>query len=206
VWVVRRFNQPIFGLLKALQKRIDAGSTVRAGPFEISDQFRPLDPKDQKEKLREEVAESLAAPGANEGSGAPSPSTAVMELHLQAEDLVLRVLQAEIGTPINRQVTAGSDFGFDGAYVKDGSLHIIEVKFLSRPDSIARLRRPLDRMLSVVRNYHWRNVRIILALVVEDQVDTPGEEAIRTLTEGTPVPVEVRVYSLTQLRHEFGGS
>jgi len=33
--IVWRFNKPIYELLSALYSRIEAGSTIKAGPFEL---------------------------------------------------------------------------------------------------------------------------------------------------------------------------
>jgi hypothetical protein len=45
--------------------------------------------------------------------------------YFQAEDLVLRAIQSEYGATVSRQVTAGADMGFDGAFVSNGRLNIV---------------------------------------------------------------------------------
>src|SRR5436309_3289517 len=42
--IVWRFHLAIHGLLTALQKRVETGSTLKAGPFELIDRLHPLKP------------------------------------------------------------------------------------------------------------------------------------------------------------------
>ncbi len=37
--IVWRFHIPIYGILAALQKRVESGASVKAGPFEISERL-----------------------------------------------------------------------------------------------------------------------------------------------------------------------
>ena len=89
-----RFHTPIYGLLMALQKRVETGSSVRAGPFEITDQLKPQDPKTQKEKTAVEVEEALQAESQlPQAVSSPTECIAsVQARYFQAEDLVLRAI------------------------------------------------------------------------------------------------------------------
>jgi hypothetical protein len=158
--VLWQFYAPIYGLLVALQKRVEAGSSIKAGPFELTEQLKPLDSAKQKEKAASEVAEALQTsvdPGSVTASVATIRTAAnVQARYFLAEDLVLRAIQAEYGATISRQVTAGSDPGFDGAFVTNGRLNIVEVKYIGGPSgNVSRLRPSIDRLLSAVSGYGW---------------------------------------------------
>jgi len=206
--VVWRFNKPINDLLIALHKRIDAGSTIKAGPFELSDQLKPQDPGKQKEKIESELRELLQI----ETTAAPTPfspdrrAATVQAHYFQAEDLVLRALQAEYGSTISRQVTAGADMGFDGVFVSKGRLHIVEVKyFVGSGAQLDRLRMSVDRIASSLKRYGWRNVQIILAVVFENPDDlVKRSERLKEIAAASTVPVEIRCYSMAELQQKFG--
>jgi hypothetical protein len=128
--------------------------------------------------------------------------------YFQAEDLVLRAIQSEYGATVSRQVTAGADIGFDGTFVSNGRLNIVEVKYLARPSAnLARLEASIDRLAQVISRYGWRNVQIILAVVVESPEDTPKVTVrLQRLIDQSslPVPVIVRCYSFAELQQKFG--
>ena len=207
--ILWRFHGPIYGILIALQKRIESGSSIKAGPFEIVDQLKPQDPAKQREKAANEVQEALQVPAS--GTQAPSsPSTDALGLidpsiYFQAEDLALRALQSEYGKPVNRQMTAGKDLGFDGALVINGRLSIIEVKYAANLGNITYYRNTLEKISNAIHRYGWRNVEIILAVVFESNEDIPkGSEILQTLVQGLSLPVIVRCYSFAELRVKFG--
>ena len=145
-----RFHLPIEGLLAALQKRIESGSTIKAGPFEIAEQLRPQYPEEQKKKLDAELLE-VGPPSLNEQLSTPSDDYNFDQaVYLNIEDMALRAIQADYGNTINRQVTTGSDLGFDGAFVINGQLHIVEVKYIQDLTKIRRLRKSVDRIVSTI--------------------------------------------------------
>ena len=146
--IVWRFHAPIYGLLVALQKRIETGSNVKAGPFEISDQLKPQDPASQKEKAAVETQEVLEAQEKLSPAAAPaiSISTSIQARYFQAEDMVLRAIQAEYGAPINRQVTAGRDSGFDGLFITSGRTNVVEVKYIAGKGQNQRIKATIQRL------------------------------------------------------------
>lgn len=206
--IVWRFNKPIFDLFVALNKRIVAGSTIKAGPFELSDQLKPQDPSKQKEKAESEVRELLQAETETNSAPPTQRVARVQARYFQAEDLVLRALQAEYGTTISRQLTAGADMGFDGAFVIRGQLSIIEVKYFTGHVSVNKLRHSLDRLTASIEQYGWGNVRIILAVVFEnsEDIDKVEKSLKEEIVVCTRFWVEVRCYSLQELQQKFGVS
>lgn len=207
-----RFYEPVYGLLVALQKRVEGGSNIKAGPFEITEQLKPQDPSKQKEKAAIELAEVLQeqhagfAPPPSEG--ASQRAAAIQAKYFQAEDLVLRAIQAEYGATVSRQVTAGADMGFDGAFVSNGRLNIVEVKYLSRPATdMSKLGLSVDRITESISRYGWRNAQIILAIVVESVEDiarvTSRLQALESRRQES-VAVVVRCYAFAELQQRFG--
>jgi hypothetical protein len=205
--IVWRFHAPIYGLLVALQKRIEAGSNVKAGPFEISDQLKPQDPNAQKEKATAEAqdaldAQSQAVPVAKSLVG---PLTQIRARYFQAEDLALRAIQTEYGSPIKRQVTAGRDSGFDGVFITDGRTNVIEVKYITNQGQNQKLKQTIQRLTSTIQQYGWPNAQIILALVYEREEDVKhARELFSVAFAQNEVPVVVRVFTMPQLNAQFG--
>jgi len=205
--IVWRFHAPIYGLLTALQQRVESGSTVKAGPFELIDQLRPQEPEKQKQKAEAEVLEALP-PQPESTLAAPALPRLVptrQAVYFQAEDLALRAIQAEYGQPISRQVTAGSDLGFDGVFTVNGRLNIVEVKYVREINAIPRIRSSLERLASAIQKYNWRNAQVILVLVFEREEDvTKADMYVLQATKDLGVPVTTRPYSLPELQRRFG--
>ena len=207
--ILWRFHEPIHGLLVAVQRRVEGGSNIKAGPFELTEQLKPQDLPKQKEKAALELAEALEGqPDVEQPAVQPpvGPHAATLQArYFQAEDLVLRAIQAEYGATVSRQVTAGADMGFDGAFVSNGRLNIVEVKYLSNARNLARLRVSVDHITNVISRYGWRNVQVILAVVLEDAGEVAKmSERMQELVSQSSIPVVVRGYSFAELRQKFG--
>lgn len=208
--VLWRFYSPIYGLLVALQKRVEAGSNIKAGPFELTDQLKPQDPSKQKEKAESEVQEVLEAmPQLESTNMTSSPSQLAAAVHakyFQAEDLVLRAIQDEYGATVSRQMTAGADMGFDGTFINNGRLNIVEVKYVSgSSNAVLKLRHSIERLSTTISKYRWHNVQIILAVVFERPEEVAkGYERLQELIALTSTPVVIRCYSFPELQRKFG--
>lgn len=205
--VVWRFHRPIEGILSGLHKRIEEGSSVKAGGFELSE-LQPQNAIQQKEKAAEEIREVLRA----ESTENDDPKTADTSLganfqatYFQAEDLALRAIQAEYGKAVKRQVTAGSDVGFDAAFTTGGRLNIVEVKYVRAARNLGQIRGVLERLAETIQAYHWRNVQIILAVVFEGSSGaSEGVQLLEEMAAGVSVSVVIRCYGLDDLRRRFG--
>ena len=130
VGLVAWFNKPLRAILEAVHRRIETGSTVKAGWFELTDQLRPQSPEQQRERAKIEIAEVEQQEVAGSIGNQTSRADAV-NLYLQAEDLALRAVQAEYEIPLSRNLTTSGGAQFDAAFVKDGRLHVVS-KNLSR--------------------------------------------------------------------------
>lgn len=211
--IVWRFHSPIYGLLLALQKRVEGGSSIKAGPFEISEQLKPQDPIAQKEKVAGEVQEALE--GQNQALVEDVPagpqkaiavrSSEIQARYFQAEDLVLRALQAEYGVPVSRQVTAGRDSGFDGLFLASGRTTVVEVKYVAGGSRYPRIKPSIQRLTHAIREYGWERAQIVLALVYENPEDMKhAREMLSSAFSENAVPVVVREFTMPQLRQQFG--
>lgn len=215
--IVWRFHRPIHALLTALQKRVEQGSAVKAGPFELGD-LRPQEAGRQREKL---LSELELVPQVQANAELP-PLTKLPEvtvdsakdkakrtaLLLQSEDLALRAIQADYGQALQRQVTAGSDPGFDGVFTNSGRISVVEVKFIG-PEALLpampRIQKSLERLVGSIGKYGWTDPRLILVIVFEREEDVPRSEAyLVRMVKGLPIEVVIRVYSLPDLRRRFG--
>ncbi|HVY22193.1 MAG TPA: hypothetical protein VG962_02445 [Steroidobacteraceae bacterium] len=209
-WIVWRFFSPIYGLLTALQKRIETGSTVKAGPFELVDQLRPQAPEQQKQKIEQELLEeqpNLATelPIERIESSMSLKRGARQARLFQTEDLALRAIQAEYGQPISRQLTGGADLGFDGVFIFAGRLNIVEVKYLRDKSSIPKLRESLERIVRTILGYNWQNAQLIVAVVFEREEDVPKSDVLLLNSlKGLDIPITIRPFSLPELQRRFG--
>lgn len=181
VWWART---PLHGILIALQKRIESGSEIKAGPFSIVDPLRPQQPSEQLQKIEQEAqtleAEqppptvvlmpevsaplqfNAAAPGEPLEPLQPTDSERYArsrairnQMALQSEDLVMRLLQSEYGVAIQRQMTGGKDPGYDGVFTSPmGRISVIEVKFVSAGTAMKAWPRLRDSIALVANSVH----------------------------------------------------
>ena len=210
--IVIRYNKPIHGLLIALQRRIEAGSAIEAGPFKLGADVKPTPPAQQRERSETELAQIVneqlnepAVPGA-EALPPKAEPTRLRSRFFQAEELALRAVQTEFNAPINRQVSMGPGLAADGAFIQNDELHLVEVKFIVRPKNA---RSTIERTLSQYQRgfgaTRKRSVVIVLALVFEYESDvTSSTLEFQEIANSTGLRVEVRGYSLKQLQAVYG--
>lgn len=75
-------REPLLGILKALQKRIESGSNIKAGPFSIED-LKPQTPEQQAEKIQTElIAPAKDAATSSEPKIIRAPTTDAMPTNL----------------------------------------------------------------------------------------------------------------------------
>jgi len=198
--IIWRFNQPIYELLVALRKRIETGSDLKVGPFEITQQLTSQDITTQKTKANTELVELSRTAT----STLAKPSN-LQARYYQAEDLALRAIQADYGIPISRQVTGGTDTGFDGAFSINGQLHIVEVKYTYHKISVQTIRDIINGIITSLEHYQWHNVRIILALILEDHENLiVSEQLLKEIAESYQFKIDIRNYVFSELQEQFG--
>lgn len=217
--VVWRFHFPIHNLLNALADRIKGGSDLKAGPFALTGNVQTQPAAQQAARANQEIAEAYEAvaqdtpaPANNPAAlpqpppvRAPAPTPQFRANYFLAEDLAMRAVQAEYGAPISRQITAGQDQGFDGAFVKDDTLNVVEVKYSSGKRASRIAKSSIDRIAQSMHRNKWKNARLVLAIVVDDPaiVETTRKD-LESLSWSSSIPVDIRVYSMLGLQNEFG--
>lgn len=215
--IAYRFHEPLQALLEALVERIKSGSDVTAGPFSVWS-IQSLAVSEQVARADQEIEEANNASYAavsqapfNE-SPTPTPSNAITAptpqfraRYFQAEDLALRAVQSEFGQPISRQITGGRDQGFDGAFVQNNCINIVEVRYVAKAPPKVLIQQSLRRIQSYIASNNWRRVNLIMVIVVDhdDEVE-PTQERITAVAAESPVPVTARVYALSDLKLKFG--
>ena len=210
--IVIRFHKPIHGLLSALQRRIEAGSTIEAGPFKLGSDVKPTPPAQQRAKSEAELAqivnEQLVEPVAPGTQSLPAlgERTKLRNRFFQAEELAMRAIQTEFNAPINRQVSIGPGLEADGAFVQNDELHLVEVKFIVRPKNArSTIERTLAHYQSGFGVKRRRTVVIVLALVFEYESDvTSSTLEFQEIANSSELRVEVRGFSLKQLQATYG--
>lgn len=209
--IVWRYHNQIGALLDAIQKRIESGSKIKAGPFELEGALRPQAPEQQRTELEKNVTEvnetELVGSAAPSGLLLPQTDTATIRTRwLQAEDLALRELQAEYGIPMSRQLKAGNDMCFDGFFIKNGTGHIIEVKYISQPNRRPVLEQIAEKIFAFAGRYGWQNIKLIIVLVyADDSIDLVKEkERFIMRLEKYEGKVELRCFSFNKLAQQFG--
>lgn len=216
-----RFHKPIQQLLEALTERIKSGSDITAGPFSVRS-LQSLSLQEQAVRANLEIEEANAAanapalPAPDGEAPAPAPTTTpppttpaptpqFRARYFQAEDLALRAVQAEFGEPISRQVSAGPNQKFDGAFVHNNRMNIVEVKYVSKPPPKALLQQLLHSVQSYVVGHNLKSVNLVLVAVVDRTSDVEATlKRFTAIADEASIPTVVRVYALSELQAAFG--
>jgi hypothetical protein len=201
---------PLFALVVLVTFRRQFGGLIgRIKSIELGNnkvvldtQLKPTSAPKQATKAREENQESEQGQAIDT---MPQLKSTPRTKALLAEDLALRALQEEYGASIRRQVTAGDDPGFDGAFVVENRLYIVEVKYFRSSFLPDKLESSILRLASSINRYGWTNVQIILAAVFEE-LDDAYKKTIRlsNAVSASSVPVVVRTFSMAELNARFG--
>ena len=208
--VLWKFHAQAVALLGAIKTRIEKGSSVKAGPFELGQDLRPQEPEQQKKRLDDEVKQAQQEEAKSSSTHAqliakPSDSDFRSRI-LIAEELALRALQSEFDVVINRQVKMGSDLGLDGAFVKDNRGFGVEVKYSRKDLSETQLRHVVSQFMNYAKLRNWKQFTMILAVVYDgpdSELHTQQETLDSTLNEFQGF-VQWRLYSLSQLSQKYG--
>lgn len=207
VWLIwflfSNLRQHLYALLEALKGRLADGSDLKFGSVEILNRAVTQSVEEQAAKLDAELSETSQTKENDTQSIADPAKERVIDIrsrYVLAEDLALRAMQIKYGEPINRQLTWGKDSGFDGAFVKDGCLHVIEVKYIPFGNGMRSLRDAVMKVSGGLQDYMWKNVRIVLVAVYENESSIPKE----LFEFDTIYKVEPHFYSINGLKAKFG--
>lgn len=206
--VLGRFHRQIHDLPTALTKRIETGSPVKAGPFELGEQLKPQTPAQQRAKVERELDELLLEkpPGATATKPASTQSTRadLQAKYLLTEDLALRAVQDQYAVPVSRKITLPGDVEFDGYFEVAGRPHFVEVWHVARQVVAERVRSNLERRVSEIARTGAAEPRLVWACVFDRTIDVlAGWERFSDLAKASPVPVAVHCYSMSELRSKY---
>jgi hypothetical protein len=197
-----RYHKVFGAILQAIQKRIEMGSELKAGPISLGP-VSPQSPEQQVIKLDQEVAEALVAE--EEEPQQPANPTTIRTSYLQAEDLALREIQTEFGVALSRLVQARG-LEFDGFFVQDSTAYVIEVKYARRGVPRSILQQSVDRILARTGRLEWSKVRVILVVVYGDaSVDLlAADQILSQWLASYGDRIIIRTYSLARLAKKYG--
>ena len=201
------YRNELTQLINAIINRIISGSEIETPWFKLKG-LQTQTPEQQAKKAERDFAE------VNEPEIAIQPTTptrtevtpeVLRAKSFQAEDLALRAIQAEYGVPISRQLQAGQNLPLDGVFVKEGTAYIVEVKYSRGSYATGRVQMLLSHMLAGITKFHWRNVKLLLAVVYDDTVDLEKEQTrLAEAVKDSVVDVEIRCFSFKHLAAKFG--
>lgn len=173
--------------------------------LKIDRKVRPIDQKRDVRRSVDEINEVLGiVPGENPINITPDVRATAMSRYMLSEGLVMRALQAEYGVPIKRNVTAGSDDGFDGFFTFGNSTYVIEVKYFKNLSNRMVERGSLLRLSASIKDYGWKDAHIIFAQVFEGSVPAIDSQGLARLINEIETPFSIRRYSLKELEAQFG--
>jgi hypothetical protein len=210
IGVLWRFYAEAKLLLKALHRRIETGSGVKAGPFEITADLHVQAIEEQRKRLVADVREASVGNRAEQIESPkhrrPTQQSALVQTFLLAEDLAVRAVQEEFGANVLRQVRAGFGFELDGMFTLQGAGYGIEVKYVTRRANVEAIRQRVSKAFESSEALGWRRFSLVIALVY-------AERGLITLAERSRVQeafaefgdrVLLRVYSFDDLLAQWG--
>jgi len=210
VGILWKFHAQAVALLGAIKTRIEKGSSVKAGPFELGQQdLRPQEPDQQKKLLDDKVKE------AQQEDAKPSSAHAQLLSKLTdsdfrsrvlfAEELVMRELQTEFDVVINRQVSVGRDFGLDGIFAKGNGGFGIQVKYVRRGLQREQLKQVVYGVHNFAESKGWKRFTVILVVVFDgdDSQFQKQQEVLNSAFSEFQGFALWRLYSLKKLAEKY---
>jgi hypothetical protein len=212
VWLIQKFRTELGAIVQAVKKRIEDGAGLKAGPIELAELIRPQSSAEQAARLENEISESVesdAEGDEDDSSGESSDSSGIeytRNRYILAEDLVLRKLQEEYGSLVNRQVTNGAEASFDGFFVKDNHPYGVEVKYVRGGLMTPQFLAITEGIHRRIRAVGWRKFTLLFVVVTDDETPPPDHqlEFFRARLEELPGTTVLRVFRFRDLADEFG--
>jgi len=167
-------------------------------------EWKTTSPEKQKRKLNAEVRELASLLGID-----ASHIGDIRAAYIVAEDLALRRVQNESGSPLMRKVSFGAA-DFDAVFTSGRLVTCTSVLFLVRPDvpqeKINRLLREAAIAKNVITDIReGSKVRLLLILVT--QLDSKDEARLRSSVadqfKSTPVDVDIRWMDFQKLQELY---
>ena len=166
IFLVVRYKETVNKILNLIQTRIEAGSSVKAGPFALGE-LKPQSAEAQKEKLDVETTEFISTnnyQNANNAKIENLKSETKNKLYA-AEDLALRAIQEEFEIPLQRNVRTYNGKAVDAAVFSNGITTLIEVKIVSVSNDLEALNNASNHLNSIILSTPSPHNRGIVCLV-----------------------------------------
>jgi hypothetical protein len=176
--------------------------------------FRALTPAEQRQKVEREAAEqAIEQLAVGEGvapEAAQQDQRQFVQTYFQAEDLVLRELQAEFGPSVRRNVAltiANRTIEVDAAITLKRSLIAVEVKVFSVPhvkselfNSLRDMARDVDRAAQQSGEYWGGSVMLVVVTTFALSAHKDFERRLREASRD----MDLRIYELEDLQRKYG--
>jgi hypothetical protein len=208
VGVLWKFHAQAVAVLEAIKTRIEKGSSIKAGPFELGQQDLRPQGRDQQEKLLNDKVKEVQQESSSTHTQliANLNDSYLRNRVLFAEELAMRELQVEFDVVISRQVNIGRNFGMDGIFAKGSGGFGVEVKYVRKGLLREQLKQVVYRFQNFVQSKGWMRFTMILVVVYDgddSQLQKQQEFLHSTLSEFQG-SVLWRLYSLKQLAEKYG--
>jgi hypothetical protein len=173
--------------------------------------LRSLPPAAQRQRLQAEVQEIESGRAVTQPEESQQvvaePAGELSARVVLSEELAIRAIEREYGASVSRQAGLAG-LGFDGMFARGGRGYGIEVKYI--PDTnlnTTSIAAQAAAFAGRLRALNFRSFTIILALVGEHVQDAQFNNSLETLKRALGslgTPVELKVFSFSALKEEFG--
>ena len=199
-----RYNDPISRLIKTIHRRVESGSSVKAGPLELGEQIQPQDEQSQRNEVQKEAEEYVSGQGRQLSDIAPDEKLSIRSRIVLAEDLALRAIQDDFNEPLKRNIQFVGGFSADAIFKKNGIQHLVEVKVVTGRSREKAARTGIAQLQHSMHKISSTKTQGILSLVYLDDGDIDKSEAdIRELVTNYP-GIQIKLWTLSALMERYG--
>lgn len=201
-WVVIRFRGFFEEIASLVNQRVKAGSSFKAGLFELGSTVQPQDVKTQIEEVRLEAIEYLktnTSYSCNEND-----QSEVVATIFNAQNLVFREIQEKYGVAITQNVKLDGGLTADGLFIKDGKTYLVEIKLIGPSTDDLVSNKQIEYLIKKFKNYQEESFTVILCFVETGISKKAGERVVVKGGVNYPVKFEIWSYSVDYLKAKFG--
>jgi len=199
-----RYNDPISKLIKTIHRRVESGSSVKAGPLALGEQVQSQDEQSQKNEVQKEAEEYVSVQGRLLSEVSPEEKVSIRSKIVLAEDLALRAIQDDFNEPLKRNIQFIGGFSADAIFKKYDLQYLVEVKVVTGRSSAKTARKGIAQLQHSMREISSTKTRGILSLVYLDDSDIDKNETdIRILVTDYP-EIQIKMWTLSALMERYG--
>lgn len=181
-----------------------------------SDFLRTMTPREQAQRLDDEIRESGAGEQIDIGEAkaaeeAAEPTSRTRNTYVLSEELAFRELAAEFGVAVRRHVMLPSVGGVDGILLTPGRPIAVEVKVLSDEKYLDRM---VTRAIDTFSTIHSADdispdpsyLLVLVTHVLTDEAKMGAYERAFQLVQASPLNIDLRLYDFFLLLERYGVS